>query len=375
MINRKKICMVTISPLDYDTRILNEARTLSSFYDLTILIPQYRQARSLKKLPFMVKLIKFFRIYPLSKAMSSMFFLTLATFRQDPDIFHAHDLHGLMCVFWAALFKRKILVYDSHELWSDVTILGFWRILRFPFRVLERLLILKVKYIITVNQSLASFLKKKYHKPTLVCYNYPVLKSSSKKILKSKKLLNKKTLIYMGTFRRGRGLEKIIEAARLLDQNFQILFVGYGKEKTILENKIKKDGLSKKVLILEPVPPAKMIEFIKKAYLGLCLIENVSLSYYYSSPNKLFQYIAAEVPILASDFPEYKKIILKNQIGEVVDPSSPKEIAQKIIEMTDLRNQRRYRQNLVGLAQKKFNWVSEAQKLLIFYQKIEKNLR
>lgn len=365
-----KICMVTANNLDYDTRILNEAKTLAQVFDLTIITSGCSVPNILKNPLFQVKKGKTISFGPRDfKRVINLWPLFLAVWRESPDIFHAHDLPGLLCAWLPAVIKGKILIYDSHELWSDITLFGLWKIFRWPFRLLERVLSPKIKAIITVNESIAQILKKRYHKPTLAIYNYADV--GQKAILTKNALLIKSTerkiILYIGALQPGRGLNQIIKSAEYLDDSFQFLLIGYGPERDNLEREITKRKLNKKIKLLPPLPSDQVVNIIRKAQVGLCLIENVSLSYYLSSPNKLFQYIAAEVPILASNFPEYRRIVSVEKIGEVVDPASSRQIAQKIIMMVEPKNHLIYTQNLKNLAQKKYNWQLESQKLIKFY--------
>lgn len=375
---KKKICMITTSNLDYDTRVLNEIETLLRFYDLTVITPGYHRLAKIKP-RFKVKVSCFKLTAKLPRdigRMINLLALIRAVRQEEADIFHAHDLPGLLCASLALFFKKKILIYDSHELWSDVNLFGFWRILRWPFRILEKILISKVTAIITVNNSLAQILERRYGKPTLAVYNFSKISARSHNYppLGKVRHLNKfvcpndqKIIIYIGVFRKGRGLMQILQVAKMLDDSYLFLMIGYGRKQKEIQLGIKRLNLEKQVIIKPPVHPEELISVVKKAKVGLCLIENTSQSYYYSSPNKLFQYIAAEVPILASDFPEHRQIVLENHIGEVVNPDNPQQIAQKILEMTRPINQKKYRQNLKGLAKKKYNWALESKKFINFY--------
>jgi glycosyltransferase involved in cell wall biosynthesis len=363
--------MLTVNKLDFDTRILNEAKALSTEFDVKIMTSEYNVKPS-KDDKFNVRVISplFFGTPGL---LLNLFKMMRAAFDENPDIFHAHDLHGLFCFFPAALIKRKTLIYDSHELWSDISLFGFWKILKLPFALLEYLYMFKVGAIITVNDSIANILKQKYGKPTISIYNYPNLnEKSSQALFRPKKI---KTMIYVGFLVHGRGLTQIIEAMDYLDQNIQCIFIGYGPEKNKLKETIEGKGLKSRVTVMDALPVKELTALIETVDVGLCLIENISKSYYYSSPNKLFQYIAAETPVLASNFPEYKKIVSLNKIGELVDPANPKKIAKKIAVMMKSSNQGLYRKNLKGLSRDSFNWSLESPKLLTFYKNILTGLK
>jgi len=341
---REKICMVTTSFLDYDTRILKEAETLAKYYDLTILTKKYDRPIILKKSNFKIKRIKYFKFgIFLLNILSSFFSLTLAAFKENPDIYHAHDLDGLLCAYLPSLIKRRKLIYDSHELWSGLPNFSNLKGVRWLIPLLEKLLMTKVYQGITVNESIAEILEKKYNKPFLPIYNFSNIPKGKKQFSLKKKYPNQKIILHLGKTSELRGQAQIDLATKFLPDHFKTVFI-------------------------KDIPPDDIVATINEADIGLALTQKSSLSYYYSLPNKLFQYIAAEVPVLGSNFPEIKKVILENQIGEVVDPSNPKLIAQKILEMMKSENQKKYRRNLKGLARKKYNWDEESKKLLLFYE-------
>jgi len=362
--------MLTTSELDHDTRILNEAYALAGDFDLTVLMRRYDKPGILKQTPFKVKKIGYLKIGMFrANIFSSFLSLTKAAFKENPDVYHAHDLDGLLCAFLPALFKRKILIYDSHELWSENYPFANLSGIQWLLKPLERFLMLKVKIGITVNSSIALALEKMYHKKFLPLYNFPLITRGAKaKVKLREKFSSKKIILHLGAADEGRGIEQMIEVASFLPSNCVLVFIGGGKIEEMMKEKIRMSHLEKKVFFFPSVPPGEIITTVEQADLGMALTQKVSKSYYYSLPNKLFQYLASETPILGSNFPEFKTVIVGNDIGEVTDPSRPKLIAQKIIEMLKAPKQKKYRRNLKGLAQKKYNWGIEAKKLLEFYR-------
>jgi glycosyltransferase involved in cell wall biosynthesis len=370
---RKKICMVTTSEIFHDSRILNEAKTLAKNYQVTILAKKYPgQVR--KKMPFSIKLIPYWRLpwFQLD-IFSSFLSLIKAAFREKADIYHAHDLDGLLCAFAAALLKGKILIYDSHELWSATYPFANLRGLRFLLPPLEKILIWRVRAGLTVNQSLADYLSKKYHRHFLALYNAASLseKRNPTKIQLNlrQKFPGKKIILHLGAADEGRGMEEIIQAAQYLPEKFILVFVGGGKTENEAKNLALKLGL-KNIHFFPAVPPEEILPTIAQADLGLALTQKVSLSYYLSLPNKIFQYLAGGLPILGSNFPEFKKVIKAHGLGETVDPSRPKLIAKKIQAMLNPQKQKIYHQRLARAFQDHYNWDIEGQKLLKFYQSI-----
>jgi len=368
----RSICMITTSEIYHDSRILNEAKTLCAKYKVTVLARKY-PAEKRQKYSFRIKLIDYLKMpFWQLNIFSSFFSLIKATFRENPDIYHAHDLDGLLCAYPAALFRRKILIYDSHEFWSDTYPFANLKGIQWLLPILERTLIWKVKAGITVNETIAKYLTKKYHKNFLALHNVINLKQLEKSPYNLRHLFpNKKIILHLGAADEGRGMEEIIAASRYLDKDYVLVFIGGGKTENLTKMQVKKFGLENRVHFFPAVLPSEIISTIKQADLGLALTQKISLSYYYSLPNKIFQYIAAKIPILGSNFPEFKKIIVKNGIGEVVDPNQPELIAQKIIKMSAKNLQNKYHRNLEGLAESRYNWEVEAKKLIEFYDKIE----
>jgi len=366
-----KICMLTTSEIFHDSRILNEAKTLSATYDVVILARQYLGQRQLK-LSYRIKLINFAKLkFHQLNIFSSLLSLMRAAFKENPDIYHAHDLDGLLCAFPAALLKRKKLIYDSHELWSDIYPFANLRGIRWLLPILEKFLMLKVKNGLTVNDSLARYLENKYKKNFIFLYNVSEKTPNKKLRIDLKRLfINKKIVLHLGSADEGRGMEQMIAAAKYFEKNMILVFIGGGKTEKQAQELVKKYHIKEKVRFLPAVLPDEIISTIKSADLGLALTQNISLSYYYSLPNKLFQYILAGVPILGSNFPEFRKIISKNGIGEVVNPANPELIAKKIIVMVKKSSQKKYRKKLYGITKSQYNWEVESKKLLNFYDKI-----
>lgn len=336
--------MASIRDLTYDSRVKNESETLEKIYDIKLITPKSYQS--------------------IISGLWKMFSASWGDF----DAYHAHDIEALFCLYPAALVRRKILVYDSHEIWTRLHAFSNLKKIQWLFNLIEKIGVKKARLVITVNQSVAHYLKKRYHKPTVAIYNYPKKENVHSSSLK-KRYPGKKLIIYVGGFNEGRGLEETIEAAKFLPNDILIIFMGYGNWQGRIEDLIKKENLQKKVLILKPVPPEKVIGFIRGADLGLCLIQKTSLSYYYSSPNKIYQYVAAEIPILGSDFPEISAVVKKYQVGVVIEPNNPKMIAKKIIWMLESKRKQKYQNNLKNI-KNKFTWEEEEKKLVKIYEKL-----
>ena len=241
------------------------------------------------------------------------------------DVLLSNDLDTLLANHLASALRRTPLVYDSHELFPEAPELqnrpfvkGFWEFL-------ERRLLPKQKYAYTVCQSIANFYRDKYGVRMEVLRNVPFLLEEEKKSNKEK------TIIYQGAINPGRGLELAIQSLSFL-KGVSLLVVGGGKGKAIddLKQLVNQCGLENRVDFVGWVPQEELKEYTKKASLGLLLEEPLGLSFEYALPNKLFDYIHAEISFVATPLLEVKKVVEQYQLGELLKSRNPKDLATQI---------------------------------------------
>ncbi|MEI6040054.1 MAG: glycosyltransferase [Candidatus Berkelbacteria bacterium] len=368
---KTKICMVTTSRLDVDSRIQNEAEALSRDFDVTVLCRKYDQPETLKDTPYKIKRIGYVKMWPfLCNILSSFYALNRAANQENPDFFHAHDLDGLLITAQVAKDKKKPLIYDSHELWSENLANKQLQSVKWIIPALEKSLIRYSQFGITASASYAEQLKKKYHRDFCVIRNMPKLDSLEQSNLDFHKMFPGETvLLHVGQTGAARGADKLIEMMTYLPVNFTLVFLG-GKQLPAFDEQIEKLNLKDRVCFIDAIKPIELVSAIKTADIGLVVTESLSLSKYYSLPNKLMQYIAGEIPVLVSDIPEHRRIIDQEKIGEIAK-NDPKDMAKLIEKMVKPENFSIYKANLKGLAEKSYNWETEGQKLIEFYQNLK----
>jgi glycosyltransferase involved in cell wall biosynthesis len=292
-------------------------------------------------------------------------------FQSDKNtILLANDLDSLLPNFLVSKIKKIPLVFDSHEIYSELpSIQG--RFAQKVWRKLEKYLIPSVKHFYTVSEGYADFFEKKYGNRPLVIKNLPLLHINS---CKEKKItinlpenpLNKKILLYQGAINTSRGIDKMIEAMNYIE-NAQLWIIGNGPLKEEYEKLCIKFQVENKVYFLGEILPEQLRQITPLADLGLSLEEDGGLSYRHALPNKLFDYIHAKVPVLGTYLPEIKNIINKNQIGEVIFDHSAYEIAEKIKFLIS-KGKKHYLTNLEKTSVK-YNWEAQESTLLnIFHQ-------
>ena len=296
---------------------------------------------------------------------------------EDPaDIYHAHDLNTLPLAVIAANRTGGRIIYDSHELFTEISNMS--PLERLFARALERILIRHAHKVVTVNESIANELIKRYtiNKPTIIM-NCPTKFSNDNnirhKIIQSILNINNNEpiILYQGGFSPHRGLDNLILATYYLTRGVLVL-MGWGKLENELKRLVYEMHLENKVFFLDPVPQDVLIYYSSSAHLGVIPYQAVSLNNYYSTPNKLFEYIAAGIPVVGSDFPELKRIIEGYNIGRTFNPEDPKDIARAIEEVLNDPKQYEEMQKNVRRAAEIFNWENESQKLLELYDCLER---
>ena len=292
------------------------------------------------------------------------------------DIFLANDLDTLLAVYLAAKIKGVKIAYDNHEYYTGVPELIRRPFVRGIWKSIERWIFPKLKYVYTDNDSKKKLFEDEYKIPVRVVKNVPIYNPEVKRIEVEIKLpSDKKILIYQGSgINVDRGAEELTEAMRYLDETYLLLFVGSGDVIDILKEKVAKYKLENKVLFTGKVPLEILQEYTRRAHLGFTLDKPISENYIFSLPNKLFDYVHAGIPVLASRLVEIERMIDKYKIGTFIETHDPKHIAEKIsfiFSSPELLNE--WKNNLPQ-ASKEVNWQNEEKTLLSIYNEIAQEI-
>jgi glycosyltransferase involved in cell wall biosynthesis len=290
------------------------------------------------------------------------------------DVYHAHDLVTLP-VAWAARARRGgALVYDAHELFTELSRLD--PLSRAVFRVLERLLIGRADRVITVNDSIAAELARRYGVATpRVLRNCPRTfgrrPDPSQSSLRARARVPAGTpiVLYQGLYMPHRGLENLVRAVARFGRA-HLVFMGWGPLLDNLRAVAVTEGLTGRVTFIDPVPMGELLAVTAGADVGVIPYRNVGLNNFFTSPNKLFEYCAAGVPVAASRFPELVKVVEGLQVGRTFDPDDPSSIAAAVNAIVDDPAElARFREN-AGRAAAGFSWEQEAQELQAVYDSL-----
>jgi glycosyltransferase involved in cell wall biosynthesis len=280
--------------------------------------------------------------------------------KNKAELLVANDLDTL----WPSNYfskRRKIpLVYDSHEIFCEVPELQETPMKKKTWETLEKIIVPKLKYCITVNQSIANWFKEKYKRDFKVVRNIPD-KISVDRIKTREELnlpLDKKIILLQGAgINVQRGSEEAVEAMKYVE-NAILVIIGGGDVICLLEKIAKQEEFKNKVFLLPKMKPEELYHYTCNADIGLSLDKDTNINYRFSLPNKIFDYVAAGVPVLASPLTEIKSFIDKYKVGVCIENHEPRHIAEKMNYMLNSPEYSTWKAN-TKIASSENSWENE----------------
>lgn len=287
------------------------------------------------------------------------------------DCLLSNDLDTLLPNFWISKLKRIPLIYDSHEYFTEVPELVSRPKVQRVWKRIEEYVVPKLPEMITVNQSIADLFHEKYGIKVHIIRNIPMRRMLPAPASRQEVGLdpNKHILVLQGSgINIHRGSEELLDAMRYLD-DCQLVIIGGGDVLPILKEKVAANHWDDRVKFFPRMPYQQMMAITQLAELGFTLDKDTNLNYRFSLPNKLFDYIQAGVPIIASHLTEIERIITDYNIGTFIDNHEPKTIAATIQNaLNDEKILSLWKNNLIFAAQN-LCWENEEGVLLKIYEK------
>jgi glycosyltransferase involved in cell wall biosynthesis len=292
------------------------------------------------------------------------------------DLLVSNDLDTLLPNYLVSKLRGLPLVYDSHEYFTGVPEVQNRPFIRNVWTSIERNIFPNLKYIMTVSEPIASIYEKLYSIRPVVVRNL------SKKADHITSFTREETgfsedcllLIIQGNgINIDKGAEELIDAVNLTDK-VALMVVGSGDVVPALKQKVIDLNIGNKVKFKQSVPWECLMKYTKSADVGMCLEKNTNPNYRYSLPNKLFDYIAAGIPVIASTLPETSKIINENGCGILIDEVTPEKIMDALSDIKINRDKLAVLKRNAVLASKKINWEIESEKVKEFYSLIINNI-
>lgn len=289
---------------------------------------------------------------------------------QRPALIHCNDYNTMWVGVAARLLGRGAVVYDAHELWPDRNGRSEprWWLLACEF-----LFVRAATRTITASPGYAEVMARRYRvRPPDVIRNIPDASQLPPAVRSENgdrpSADSDRLALYVGALTTGRGLELSIMALTRLE-NARLRLVGparpaYRKQ---LEELARTEGVTNRVEFAGAVSPDELIEAIREASVGLALIQPICLSYRMSLPNKVFEYVAAGLPVLGSDLPAIGALVNEHRIGLLAEPGEVDDVAAKLGEMLEPDRNSAFRDAAREAAQI-LNWDREAERLAAVYR-------
>ncbi len=373
--NKNKVFMMSSVHTYNDGRIMyREAASLQSNYEVELHICA----------PFDEKEIQGVKVYGLpmwnspKDRLKTISILIKRIVKSNASVYHFHDPELLILVPIIKLFKGSKIIYDVHEhyllaIMDKSWIPSIFRLLiKNIFSLLERLMLLGIDRIIYPTEKVGERYKKRKIENAVRIENVPLNDIFQKTPLPFNKRENR--ILFLGVVASIRGVTELIKAFSKIEnahKNYKLHFVGRFIDRTFeieIHRLIKDLKLEKFVIIRPQIPYNEIVSELYMSKIGIVTYlpygnNKVGL------PNKIFEYMAGGLAIIASNFEGYKKILDPVNCGICVDPTNIEEIsnAMKLI-IGNPKKAERMSKNSRRAYLEKYNWQKEEQKLFDLYE-------
>jgi len=384
----KRICMLLNGEIKNDNRVIKMIRTLSQksyvdlyyvngdesdqfIFDKNVNLYSFNYNSSLKR-----KLIQHtFFIWEFN-----FFFSQVMDKNVNYDYIWCNDLPTLNPGLKISKKLGAKLIYDSHEIYLETLNQFFPRnskgikkalfnqnlnLMRLIGKNFNKRVLPQVQTFITVNESLREYFIRQYSiQSSRVIMNLPELKKSEQGTnsidYRSKYKWDTESiiLIYQGALNEGRGLRLLIELMQSIDNKFKLIVLGDGPLKQNLKDLLAPSN--QQVKFIDSVPIEQLLDYTRGADIGINLLEDFNLSKKLASPNKLFEYIHARIPVICSNTIENSKVLKNYKIGLLTE-NNLTSIKDSIIELS--KKKKTIFEDEMIRAIKLYNWESQESKI------------
>ena len=367
----KKVIISVTNDIVNDQRVLRTAATLGKNGWEVVLVGRHNQD-GLPHFWIPHKMIRFRMLFKKGPLFYAFFNIRLCLYLllNSCHLLWANDLDTLLANFLASRWSNRPMVYDSHEYFTEVPELVERKKTQWVWKRIEGIIFPRIKYVITISDSIAQSYENRYGVPVLVVRNFThpfVVEDKETEVFR---FGGKKIILYQGTLNRNRGLEPMIRSMSYIP-NAELVIVGNGPEKASLVELIRNLELDHRIFLIPKMLPYRLQQLTPMADLGLSIEEDIGLNYQYALPNKLFDYIYARVPVLVSSLPEMRYIVQQYGIGWVLESHEPTKIAAQVNRiLSDLDREKYTMKKNLEKAAMEMNWEQEEKKLLAFVDSI-----
>jgi glycosyltransferase involved in cell wall biosynthesis len=380
----KKIALIVLNNFVNDIRVYKECKSLQKAgYDSIVValhedgLQEHENMNGVEVHRIRLKTRKWLKYKPIQFIKYIEFIFRFVNKYKSFDVFHCNDLNALpIGVIIKKYFNKNAkVVYDAHE--YEIERNGISKIEKKISKILEKYLLKYTDSVITVSDSIANEYSKIYKikKPTVI-YNVPYyVKIEKKDIFREKFNIhkNQKIFLYQGGLSKGRGIEVIIDSfCKIFESEDKyynmpvVIFLGSGS----LVNKIlQKSKIYNNIFFHEAVKNEVLLDYTSSADCGICLYENNCLNHNFALPNKIFEYLMAEIPFITSNTFEISKLLQEYNVGLICNENKSEELIEKINLFMKLKPD--YFHNEIIKIKNKYNWEKQENLLINIYKDLK----
>lgn len=332
--------------------LMAELRSLGDEYRQTLIVPEYDQDPKYLAMQIPDVEIRYMRMrtrewsarqIPLLKMLRFKEF-TLRAMRElrrcRGDLVVAHDMPATLPVLPLLFDRKRIVIFHAHELWTEAAenlapFRPFWR-------VLERLTVRRATRVIVPEPNRARIVHEEYGAPALpaVVMNIPADPPPFARgtLLRERLGLDAHTVcvLYQGLLAESRCVLELAEAVALLPEHLHLVLIGLGDDAYMRELHAAAERAGGRVHMFPWMNPDELRGFTASADVGVLLYRNRGRNNYYAAPNKLYEYLFAGLPVVASAFPGLQSVVEGGGYGSCADPASPDDIARAIARAAEI---------------------------------------
>lgn len=294
-----------------------------------------------------------------------------------PDVVHAHDTDTLAVGSLIAETLHAPLVYDAHELYPDMVAEFRGRaagIVRRYWRSVERRIVPRATGVVTVSEGLAGELRARFGVKPVVVRNVPPLVplAGGDRLRGDLGLVGdpRAVVLYQGVLISGRGLVRLVDAVAQVP-GIVLAVQGFGREEDAMRERAGALGVADRVRFMGKKAPVELHAYACGADFGVVIYEHTTLNNYLAGPNKLYAYLMAGLPVVASRFPGLMEVVEAGDVGRTFDPADADDIARALSEMaSEPDGLARMGARARELAEMVYNWDVEKQALLDLYDRL-----
>jgi len=379
-----RVTMLVRNGYTNDTRVEREARTLADAGHHVTVVAEASPGRPARERGTGIDVVRIARSGPRIpgyRLLAHERHLRLALRETRPDILHAHDTDALGVVGPVADRLRIPFVFDSHELWLGRSSRGhgalYHRLAMAYYGRIERRWIPSAAAVMVANPPVAPFLARRYGLTRVEeVPNYP----AEREVVEARDVRglargadiprDAAIVMYVGGIGPERGIETLVEAMSQVP-DAHLVFLGGGGLESEIRHRVAECGIADRTHFLGMVPSDDVVPYAASATVGILSTVPTSQNNRLALPNKIFQYMAASVPVVASDFPQIRDVVVGSEAGVVYDPTDVEDLARAIRGYTeDPALASRHGANGRRAISETYHWDVSAARLLDIYRRV-----